>query len=154
MYADIGRQYHVTPRSEAGTYTWVAAGASLLFTLLVVIIALALDASESSDERALLAAIGAPPAVRRSIVAWQAFLLPALGALVAVPAGLLVSFAVLSDRGDISGPARGVAVQVPWGAIALLLVAVPLVTAGLTWIATALRGRHRHDLAALSLAAD
>ncbi|HET6664728.1 MAG TPA: FtsX-like permease family protein [Acidimicrobiales bacterium] len=154
MYADIGRQYHVTPRSEAGTYTWVAAGASLLFTLLVVVIALALDASESSDERALLAASGAPPAVRRSIEAWQAFLLPALGALVAVPAGLLVSFAVLSDRGDISGPARGVAVQVPSGAIALLLVAVPLVTAGLTWIATALRGRHRHDLAALSLAAD
>lgn len=154
LYAEIGRQYNVALPTEAGTYTWVAAAASLLFTLLVVAIALALDASESGDERALLAAIGAPPAVRRSIVAWQAFLLPALGALVAVPAGLLVSFAVLSDRGDISGPARGVAVQVPWGAIALLLVAVPLATAALTWLGVAVRGRRRHDLAALSLAAD
>lgn len=154
MYVEIGRQIHVTARGEGATYTWVAAGASLLFTLLVVAIALALDASESGDERALLAAIGAPPAVRRSIVAWQAFLLPALGALVAVPAGLLVSFAVLSDRSDTFGPARGVAVQVPWGAIALLLVAVPLATAALAWLGAAARGRRREDLAAFGLAAD
>jgi hypothetical protein len=61
---------------------------------------------------------------------------------------------VLSDRSDTTGPARGVAVQVPWGAIALLLVAVPLATAGLTWLGAALRGRRREDLAAFSLAAD
>jgi putative ABC transport system permease protein len=154
MYVEIGRQLHIAPRSDGAAYTWVAAGASLLFTLLVVALALALDASESGNERALLAAIGAPPAVRRSIVAWQAFLLPALGALVAVPAGLLATFAVLSDRSDTTGPARGVAVQVPWAAIALLLVAVPLATAGLTWLGAALRGRRREDLAAFSLAAD
>ncbi len=147
IYARIGRQ-HGSTEHHGGTYTWVAAGASLLFTLLVVAIALALDASESGDERALLAAIGAPPVVRRSIVVWQAFLLPALGALVAVPAGLLVSFAVLSDTSDAFGAARNVFVQVPWGAMALLLVGIPLATAGLTWIGAALRGRRRRDLAA------
>jgi hypothetical protein len=47
-----------------------------------------------------------------------------------------------------------VAVQVPWGAMALLLVAVPVATAGLAWTGSALRGRRRHDLAALSLSTD
>lgn len=85
--AEIGAEYGGSSRGGAGPLTWAAAGGSLLFTLLVVAIALALDASESGDERALLAAIGAPPKVRRSIVAWQAFLLPALAAVVAVLRG-------------------------------------------------------------------
>jgi hypothetical protein len=33
-------------------------------------------------------------------------------------------------------------------------VAVPLATAALTWLGVAVRGLRRHDLAALSLAAD
>jgi putative ABC transport system permease protein len=154
VYADIGREYHPSIESNAAPLTWAAVGASLLFTLLVVAIALALDASESADERALLSAIGAPPAVRRSIVAWQAFLLPALAALVAVPVGLVVSYAVLSNDDGWSGPAQDVAVQVPWGAMALLLLAVPLATAGCTWVGAALRGRRRRDMAALSLGGD
>ncbi|MGH9113368.1 MAG: FtsX-like permease family protein, partial [Acidimicrobiales bacterium] len=128
--------------------------ASLVFTLLVVAVALALDASESTDERSLLAAIGAPPAIRRSIVTWQAFLLPALGALVAVPIGLLVSWAVLSDQADAGGPGREVAVQIPWLTGGLLLLAVPLATAAATWLGAVIRGRRRRDLAALTLAAD
>jgi putative ABC transport system permease protein len=149
----VGREYG-NSRGGAAPLTWAAAGGSLLFTLLVVAIALALDASESGDERALLAAIGAPPKVRRSIVAWQAFLLPALAAVVAVPAGLLVVFAVVSVERELDGPAANVGVQVPWGAMALLLVVVPLATAGLTWVGAAIRGRRRRDLSTLTLAAD
>ena len=146
IYADVGL-------SDEEHLAALAQG-SLLFTLLVVAIALALDASESGDERALLAAIGAPPKVRRSIVAWQAFLLPALAAVVAVPAGLLVAYAVVSVRTELDGPARDVAVQVPWGAMALVLLLVPLATAALTWVGAALRGRRRRDLSTLTLAAD
>lgn len=153
IYADIGL-YDRGAGGGAGNLTWAAAGGSLLFTLLVVAIALALDASESGDERALLAAIGAPPKVRRSIVAWQAFLLPALAAVVAVPAGLLGAYAVVSVRRELDGPARDVAVQVPWGAMALVLVVVPLATAALTWVGAALRGRRRRDLSTHTLAAD
>jgi len=149
----VGREYG-NSRGGAAPLTWAAAGGSLLFTLLVVAIALALDASESGDERALLAAIGAPPKVRRSIVAWQAFLLPALAAVVAVPAGLLVVFAVVSVERELDGPAANVGVQVPWGAMALLLVVVPLATAGLTWVGAAIRGRRRRDLSTLTLAAE
>jgi putative ABC transport system permease protein len=153
IYADIGL-HDGGAGGGAGNLTWAAAGGSLLFTLLVVVIALALDATESADERALLAAIGAPPKIRRSIVAWQAFLLPALAAVVAVPAGLLVAYAVVSVRRELDGPARDVAVQVPWGAMALVLLVVPLATAALTWVGAALRGRRRRDLSTLTLAAD
>ena len=153
IYADVGLS-DGGAGGGATNLTWAAAGGSLLFTLLVVAIALALDASESGDERALLAAIGAPPKVRRSIVAWQAFLLPALAAVVAVPAGLLVAYAVVSVRTELDGPARDVAVQVPWGAMALVLLLVPLATAALTWVGAALRGRRRRDLSTLTLAAD
>jgi hypothetical protein len=152
--AEIGAEYGGSSRGGAGPLTWAAAGGSLLFTLLVVAIALALDASESGDERALLAAIGAPHKVRRSIVAWQAFLLPALAAVVAVPAGLLVAYAVVSVERELSPPASDVAVQVPWGAMVLLLVVVPLATAAVTWVGAAVRGRRRRDLSTLTLAAD
>jgi hypothetical protein len=153
IYADIGL-HNGDASHGAAVLIWAAAGGSLLFTLLVVAIALALDASESGDERALLAAIGAPPRVRRSIVAWQAFLLPALAAVVAVPAALLVVYAVVSVERELSGPSADVAVQVPWGAMALVLVVVPLATAGFTWIGAAVRGRRRRDLSTLTLAAD
>jgi putative ABC transport system permease protein len=152
--AQIGLYVGGPSRGDAGLLTWAAAGGSLLFTLLVVAIALALDASESSDERALLAAVGAPPKVRRSIVAWQAFLLPALAAVVAVPAGLLVAYAVVSVRRELSGPAADVPVQVPWVAMVLLLLVVPLATAAVTWVGAAVRGRRRRDLSTLTLAAD
>ena len=152
--AEIGGEYADSPPSDGALLGWAAAGASLVFTLLVVAVALALDASESADERALLAAIGAPPSVRRSIVAWQAFLLPALGALVAVPAGMLVAWAVVSPERELDAAAREVGVEIPWAAAALLLLAVPLATAAITWAGAALRGRRRHDLSSLSLAAD
>jgi hypothetical protein len=87
-------------------------------------------------------------------VAWQAFLLPALAAVVAVPAGLLVAYAVVSVERELSPPASDVAVQVPWGAMVLLLVVVPLATAAVTWVGAVVRGRRRRDLSTLTLAAD
>ncbi len=150
VYAQVGGEYGASSRAFL---PWAAAGASLVFTLLVVAAALALDATESADERSLLAAIGAPPRVRRSIAAWQAFLLPALGALVAVPIGMVVSYAVLSRRPPADA-SREVAVQLPWATAALLLIVVPLATAGITWLAAALQGRRRRDLATMALAAD
>ncbi|HYZ97201.1 MAG TPA: hypothetical protein VE575_00535 [Acidimicrobiales bacterium] len=87
-------------------------------------------------------------------MAWQAFLLPALGALVAVPAGMLVAWAVVSPERELDAAAREVGVEIPWAAAALLLLAVPLATAAITWAGAALRGRRRHDLSSLSLAAD
>jgi hypothetical protein len=74
--------------------------------------------------------------------------------VVAVAAGLLVAYAVVSVERELSGPALDVAVQVPWGAMALLLVAVPLATGGLAWLGAAIRGRRRHDLSTLTLTED
>ena len=112
------------------------------------------SAAENPGMARVRSTYGAPPKIQRSIVAWQAFLLPVLAAIVAVPAGLLVAYAVVSVRTGLDGPARDVAVQVPWGAMALVLLLVPLATAAVTWVGAALRGRRRRDLSTLTLAAD
>jgi hypothetical protein len=117
----------------------VGFGASLLFTLLVGTFALALTAAESRDERALLEAVGAPPAVRRSLAAWQALLLPALATLLAVPGALALSYVLFRHEADAG-------FRIPWLAVALLVVSLPLASAGLTWLGTALIGRKPRDL--------
>lgn len=124
-------------------------GGSLAFTLLIVAVALALTSAESREERALLDAMGAPPKVRRSITTWQAGLLPAMAVVLAVPGGLAVLFAA----GDRSDP-TGIGMQVPWLALAMLGIGVPLVSAAVAWLGASLTGRHRHDLSAIALASD
>ncbi|CAN5821544.1 hypothetical protein BH24ACT3_BH24ACT3_00120 [soil metagenome] len=118
----------------------LAVAATFLFTLGVVAAALALTAAETRDEHAVLEALGAPPAVRRSVLAWQAFLLPLLAMALAVPLGMGVAFAVLSARDD------GAAVQVPWSTLAGLLIVVPLLSAVVVRVASGLSGRRFRGL--------
>jgi putative ABC transport system permease protein len=113
----------------------IAAGV-LAFTLLVVAVTLALNAAESRDERALLRAIGAPPRVERVSRAWEATLLPAMAMVVAVPLGLASALTVIAVGGG--GAYRA---TVPWLVVATLLVAVPVVSGGVTRLVTAVAGR-------------
>jgi uncharacterized RDD family membrane protein YckC len=124
-----------------------AVGASLLVTLAVVAVALALTAAESSDENRLLEAIGSPPSIRRSVSAWQALLLPAMAVTLAVPIALVVAAALLGDDGGgtRTGPSH---VIVPWLTVAAVVVLLPLASGAVTWVGATVTGRRRHDLAA------
>lgn len=134
-----------TPGAQAAV-----AGGILVFTLLIVAVALSLAAAETRDERALLDAVGASPSVRRSIVAWQAGLLPGLAMLLAVPGGLAVALAL-----TVGDPFRAVEdFRIPWVTVTLLGLGVPLVSAAVAWLATSVTARRHRDLSTLALAAD
>lgn len=74
--------------------------ASLLFGLAVTGIAVALGEAESRPEQRTLLALGAEPRLRRRIAAARAGVLTMLGSVLAVPAGLLPVWGILSTRGD------------------------------------------------------
>ena len=136
------------PSNDGRVLGLVSAGL-LAFALLVVGISLALNRAESRDEGALLAALGAPPAVQRATTAWQAFLLPLAGAAVGVPLGVGCALAVLvAPGGDQSVLVSDLGV--PWAAMAALLVVVPVASGLLARVAGAALGRRRPaDLASV-----
>ena len=127
-----------------------AAGGLLLVTLAVVAVALALDAAESRDEQALLAALGASPRVQRATTAWRAAMLPLVGMVVAVPLGLAAGAATVAAVGSTSARRT-----VPWLLVTLLLVAVPVLSGLLARLAAAVAGRFgRRPALGAALAAD
>jgi len=93
--------------------------ASLLLVMLLVSIGMALWAVESRDERDVLVAVGASPTTLARVAGWRAGGLTFGAMLIAVPMGVLVSWAIArAVRGSIA---------IPWLLAALLLFAVPAV---------------------------
>src|SRR4029453_13610294 len=123
----------------------------LVFTLLVVAVALALNAAETREGGALLAAPGGPPRGRgrapgrRSVPGGQAPLLPLPGMLVGVPLGLASAVAMTLC---VPVEERTGGFVVPWALMAVLLVGVPLVSGLAARIVAAVGGRRRPALAA------
>jgi hypothetical protein len=140
--------YHVPPADDLAFAGIIGAGL-LVFTLLVVAVALALTAAESRDEADLLAALGAPPRVRRSVTGWQAGLLPLAGTLIGVPLGLGAAAAMVW-AGPVDGGTG--ALVVPWALLVVLLVAVPLASGlGARALAAVAVGRRARTAATLAL---
>jgi putative ABC transport system permease protein len=98
---------------------WAIASGALL-GLAILAVALALVRSESRRDQAILVAVGAEPRDRRRIAAAGALLLAFLGGALAVPVGFL-PIAVIQSALTGDTP-----IVVPWGAIAAVLFAVPL----------------------------
>ena len=128
---------------------WIA-GVASLFVLLVVGIGLLLGAAEGSDERTVLAALGAKPRSRRRMSAATAYLLAAGGALLAVPAGFIpiaVVFQALQKDGSLTE--RGLSgatyprVVFPSITVIAILVIIPIVASLLAWVASAI-GQRAH----------
>ncbi len=113
----------------------IALGAVLVLTLLVVAIGLALAATESRDERDVLVAVGARPRTMRSLAGSKALVMTLTGVALAIPTGLIPAFAVTRAVGD--------PFQVPWLALAGLLVAVPLIAGAVAWAASTVAQRFR-----------
>lgn len=91
---------------------------SLLFALSVTGVAVALGEAESRPDQRTLLAIGAHPRLRRRIAAARAACLALLAGLLAIPAGLIPVWGLLSSR--------GAPLVVPWPEVAVALIGVPV----------------------------
>ena len=101
---------------------WAATLIGALAGLLIVVVAIALAATEARSDLRTLTAVGAGARTRRSVAAGRALLLSGLGGILAVPVGMVPALAVLSIAQFI------VPVVIPWGAIAIVALGVPAVT--------------------------
>ncbi len=113
----------------------IVLGIVLALTLVVVAIGLALAATESRDERDVLVAVGARPRTMRSMAGSKAVVMTLTGVALAIPTGLIPAYAVTSAVDD--------PFQVPWLALAALLVVVPLVAGASAWAASTIAQRFR-----------
>jgi putative ABC transport system permease protein len=113
----------------------ILVGVAFVLTLLVVAIGLALAAAEGVAERDVLVAVGGRPSTMRSMAAVKAVVLTVTGLVLAVPFGLLPTYAVLR--------ATDHAFHVPWLVVGSLVVAVPLLAGGITWLVSAIGQRIR-----------
>ena len=113
----------------------ILVGVAFVLTLLVVAIGLALAAAEGVAERDVLVAVGGRPSTMRSMAAVKAVVLTVTGLVLAVPFGLLPTYAVLH--------ATEHAFHVPWLVLGSLVVAVPVLAGGITWLVSAIGQRIR-----------
>lgn len=113
------------------TAATVGAGA---LSLLIVGVGLLLIGAETKRDDAVLAAVGASPHHRRTLAAARAATLTLLGAILAIPAGLLPiwGLATATDTGAAAGR-----LTLPFGTIAMTLIAVPTIAAIAAWLLTA-----------------
>ncbi|MDQ3677616.1 MAG: FtsX-like permease family protein [Actinomycetota bacterium] len=100
----------------------VVALISALVTLFGVALSVALSAAEGRADLATLAAVGAPPHRRRTLVAGQALVVGGLGCAMGLALGTFVSFTARSTFGATS-------FVVPWSNVLATGIAVPLLAA-------------------------
>ena len=115
----------------------IFAAVAFLFVLFVVASSLALAAAETRGERDLLTVMGASPKVIRRTSGVKAVVLTVFGVVLALPVGLLP--VVLFSR-IMEG---GMPFVVPWRAILLVVVVVPIAAGLITTSASALALRLR-----------
>jgi len=127
--------FHVE-RGYQNPFTLVLLIAFLVAGLLVLIASListALSLAESQNDMATLAAVGATRHTRRGIAASQTLIVSACGALLGVAVGLIPGIAStwpLTARGS-----QPPTIAIPWLPLTAVGVGVPLLAAGLAWIA-------------------
>ena len=85
-----------------------------------------------------LAAVGGPPRVRRRFAASSAGFVTGLGTLVGTVSGLVVAWVLLPLFGStsVSGQLSRGPLAIPWGTVALVVLAVPVVTSAVAWATT------------------
>lgn len=90
-----------------------------------IIVVTALGLADARTDLATLAAVGAPPRVRRLITGWTAGLVTLLGCLLGGAIGLVPAWGLLRLIQIVNAP-YGDPVIVPWAALIPSLVAIPL----------------------------
>jgi putative ABC transport system permease protein len=133
-YLQLERGY----RSEYGPGLVALVVAALLVTFVGTFTAVGLAATEGRADVATLAAVGASPGLRRRLAAAQAGVVAGLGAALGLASGMLTGWALvrLQQPAAVALPGGGTTVQgdqawqfvVPWAELALLGLAIPLLT--------------------------
>ena len=128
------------PCCDRAVTVGIAFGGGAVVALFVVGLVTALARSELRPYLSTLDAVGAAPRTRRRVAAAQSSVIAALAGLLAVPAGLIPSIALLRTReGPLAQYVRDPIVEssvrlphpivVPWVVIAAVVIGVPLVAA-------------------------
>ncbi|MGV9263762.1 FtsX-like permease family protein [Kitasatospora sp. NPDC003701] len=105
--------------------TLALTGFAALVVLGAACIATGLAAADSRRDQATLAAVGAPPGIRRSLSGIQCALIAVLGAALGTVNGFVPAIALLKARA-LDYPGAVDPIVVPWADVALTTLAVPL----------------------------
>ena len=113
-----------------------------LLVLIASLISTALSLAESQNDMATLAAVGATRHTRRGIAAGQALVVAAFGCLLGVAVGLVPGIAItwpLTTQGFDPVTSQQITqapiIVIPWVHLVAVCVGVPLLAAGLAWVA-------------------
>jgi len=117
-----------------------------LLVLIASLISTALSLAESQNDMATLAAVGATRHTRRGIAACQALVVAACGALLGVAVGMIPGIAItwplttrplsaVGGQTDIATGHTSPVIMIPWLPLLGLVILVPLLAAGLAWLA-------------------
>jgi putative ABC transport system permease protein len=125
-----------------------------LLVLIASLISTALSLAESQNDMATLAAVGATRHTRRSIAASQALVVAACGCLLGVAVGIIPGIAVtwpLTTRmmDQLTGQEimQAPTTVIPWLHLLAVCLVVPLLAAGLAWVAVRRHPRMTRRLA-------
>jgi putative ABC transport system permease protein len=98
--------------------------------LAIIAVAIALVSAESRRDRAILAAMGADSAIRRSVAGYRALLMTGLAAWLAIPAGFVpITLIQLASR-------EGYPFAVPWLAFAVVGLLLPVLAGAIGALAS------------------
>jgi len=121
--------------SDAVVY-WMGAGLTLLAVLIVIALVTAVSAAEVDADLAAIVAVGAPGSFRRRFLGLLTGYQTLVAAVLAVPLGVGLVKAFASDSRytyqGLFGEVSESAVFIPWGPLAALLAAAPVIVALLT----------------------
>ncbi|MEU1283245.1 FtsX-like permease family protein [Kitasatospora sp. NPDC005856] len=126
-FAQLTVERGYQPKSDA--LTLALTGFAGLVVLGAAGIATGLAAADSRQDQATLAAVGAPPRIRRSMAGLQCTLIALLGALLGAVNGFVPAVGLLKSRASGFG-APPALITAPWGELLLIVLALP-VLAGL-----------------------
>jgi putative ABC transport system permease protein len=116
------------PSADPDRRVYVAGAlGALALTALVVGLVVALAASDSRGDAATLAAVGAPPRLRRAVAAGHALFVGGLGGGLGIALGALGGATLLQVIAVPGTP-------VPWAGLGVLLLGVPLTCAVVGWL--------------------
>lgn len=113
----------------------VLIGAAALAAVGTTGIAVALAATDSVPDLATLAAVGAPPRLRRRFAAGQAGVIAVLGGWLGVVTGLALAWGLVEIR-QSAVPDTTWALVIPWPTILAIVAVVPLSAMALGWLTT------------------
>ncbi|MFJ9606951.1 FtsX-like permease family protein [Kitasatospora sp. NPDC101176] len=133
---DVERGYQ--PKGDAQTLA--LGGFAALVVLGAAGIATGLAAADSRQDQATLAAVGAPPGIRRTLAGLQCALIALLGALLGAVNGFVPAVGLLKSRASGFG-AKPALITAPWGQLLLITLVLPVLAGLLAALLTRSRVR-------------